>query len=410
MENNQPPIPETNDLPPTVPGQEFQAPEVSVNVPPVENKPSVTPSTPKAKSKLMPILLIVLILVLLGVGGIYAYKNFFVKTPEPTPTPISTPEVTPDPTADWKTYTNNKRGYSMRYPTDWTTKEVSEERPQFGDKVEYVVFYSPTKDYALTFGVRNKGETVKLTGRTGTSEGDFVEGTPIYINNNTVPAKNLVSQNKLKAVFYYQTNTGTFSLDGREAYADFDRITYDQNHETDLSKSQQQLLLIANQILSTFKFTDETSITDISKWKTFSDNQYGISFKYPENQYTKDNPPKIDCPTPADNTITRCTLSVINACSSFECTDTITITVYLDPNDSTYKSTLNDFSGAFASSKIVDSNINGIPVKMRTYSYAQNIVIAQIYYVTTSKHSYIIYGKPNDSIFNQVISTLKISQ
>lgn len=410
MDTNQPTIPETNDLPPTVAGQDFQAPEVPVNVPPVENTPAAVPPTPKQKNKLMPILLIVLILTILGVGGMYAYKNFFVKVPEPTPTPIATPESTPDPTADWETYTNTKRGYSMRYPTDWTVKEVSENRPEFKDKVEYIVFYSPTKDYALTFSIRKKGETVKLTGRTGTSAGDFVDGTPIYINDNVVPVRNLMFENKLKAVFYYQTDTGMFSLDGYEAYADFDRITYDQDNETDLSKSPQLLLLVANQILSTFKFTDENSTVDTSNWKTFSDAQYGIVLKYPENQYTIDNPPKIDCPTPVDDTITRCNLSVIDSCSSFECTDMITITVYLDPNDPTYKSNLNDLSGAFSSSKIVDSNIDGIPVKMRTYPDAQQIVIAQIYYLTTSKHSYIIYGKPNDPTFNKIISTLKISK
>lgn len=97
MENNQPTIPETNDLPPTVAGQEFQAPEVPVNIPPVENNPPAVPPAPKTKSKLMPILSIVLILVILGVGGLYAYKNFFAKETEATPTPISTPESTPSP-------------------------------------------------------------------------------------------------------------------------------------------------------------------------------------------------------------------------------------------------------------------------------------------------------------------------
>lgn len=97
--NNQSPISQQTDLPPVV--ENPQAPITDVTD--VKENPAVSPftpvapETPKQKSKLMPILLIVLILAVLGAGGLFAYKNFFVKTPEPTPTPETTPATTTDP-------------------------------------------------------------------------------------------------------------------------------------------------------------------------------------------------------------------------------------------------------------------------------------------------------------------------
>lgn len=43
-------------------------------------------------------------------------------TPLPTPTPESTP--TPEPTADWKTHTNTKCGFSIKYPDELTVDEA----------------------------------------------------------------------------------------------------------------------------------------------------------------------------------------------------------------------------------------------------------------------------------------------
>jgi len=64
------------------------------------------------------------ILILAGaVFGIYKYAQKQIPL-EPTegPTPeIATP--TPDPIVDWKTYTNTKYGYSIKYPQEWFIEE-----------------------------------------------------------------------------------------------------------------------------------------------------------------------------------------------------------------------------------------------------------------------------------------------
>jgi hypothetical protein len=82
------------------------------------------------------IILVVIIVILIGAVGYFA----FIKKPEPvaqqtipTPTQTITPTKTPasptptpkDETANWKTYTDIKHGYSIRYPSDWTFEKQS---------------------------------------------------------------------------------------------------------------------------------------------------------------------------------------------------------------------------------------------------------------------------------------------
>lgn len=76
------------------------------------------------------ILVGVLILVSVAGGAYYFGKS---STPKSSPAPVvtsQTPQPTPDETvytesdrsANWKTYTNIKYGYSIRYPDDWSLK------------------------------------------------------------------------------------------------------------------------------------------------------------------------------------------------------------------------------------------------------------------------------------------------
>jgi len=67
--------------------------------------------------------------IILAVGLVFAgYKlgqrSIYPELDEgPTPTPIVEATPTPDLTANWKTYTNIKYGYSIKYPLDWSFEE-----------------------------------------------------------------------------------------------------------------------------------------------------------------------------------------------------------------------------------------------------------------------------------------------
>ena len=78
---------------------------------------------PSRKKLLLVVLVVIIVAVVLG-GGYFLWQRSQNKTPQPSPT--ATPEVsaTPDPTADWKTYTNLEKGYSIDYPNNIYTRLI----------------------------------------------------------------------------------------------------------------------------------------------------------------------------------------------------------------------------------------------------------------------------------------------
>ncbi|MDO8639116.1 MAG: hypothetical protein Q7R43_06075 [Candidatus Daviesbacteria bacterium] len=67
-----------------------------------------------------PILILVgIVVVALAVGGYLLYQNQVKPVPIVAPQPIAQTSTSPDETANWKTYTNTKYGYSIKYPNDW---------------------------------------------------------------------------------------------------------------------------------------------------------------------------------------------------------------------------------------------------------------------------------------------------
>ncbi|HUS59959.1 MAG TPA: PsbP-related protein [Nevskiaceae bacterium] len=62
-----------------------------------------------------------------AVFGAYKFGQKQIQPgPQPTPTPVVEATPTPDPTANWKTYTNTKYGYSIKYPEDWSVTPLDD--------------------------------------------------------------------------------------------------------------------------------------------------------------------------------------------------------------------------------------------------------------------------------------------
>jgi len=82
-------------------------------------------------------LLVVLVILLLGVTGVFAYKYYELKQqvkkqPAPStlpvvttlsPTPILSPQPTIDPTTSWKSYSNSTHHIFFKYPSEWSLTE-----------------------------------------------------------------------------------------------------------------------------------------------------------------------------------------------------------------------------------------------------------------------------------------------
>lgn len=105
-------------------GEELEGPgEQGGQVPPIpETRPNIGTKKPFISA------ILVVVIVLLLFGAVYAGMKIQEKGTTPTPSAKITPSQsiptaipTIDPTAEWKTYTNDKMKFSIKYPPGWFT-------------------------------------------------------------------------------------------------------------------------------------------------------------------------------------------------------------------------------------------------------------------------------------------------
>jgi hypothetical protein len=212
-----------------------------------------------------------------------------------TVTPMPTPM---DETANWKTYTNQKNGFSIQYPKEYIFNENSliSLRPLLIE----IISKSP-KEREVNMGSQLASYTplnhsnVSIYNEERLLDENFFsqlikEG---YLREH-IQTKNFIEEKFTKKdssrtygneemvkIFIRPTNSTKFT------------ITLQGNVQYE--SSAPEILSTFNQILSTFKFTDRG--TDTSNWKTYLDPKLGFSIQYPTrgNFYLlpncPDNPP-----------------------------------------------------------------------------------------------------------------------
>lgn len=88
-------------------------------------QPTVNPVAPRTNYLLLGV--IIIIAALLGSGATYlAVQSKTEKQLEPQPVVQVTPTPTPDPTANWKTYMNAESKYTLSYPPSWDFKDYEQ--------------------------------------------------------------------------------------------------------------------------------------------------------------------------------------------------------------------------------------------------------------------------------------------
>jgi len=189
----------------------------------------ITPVEPKKKfnSKIwVPIIIIIILIV--GYTVLASQMNWWPLGNNPvaisvSPTPIQTlsPSATPSSTSDWKTYTDTKYGFQIKYPSTWEVLADSVSNNQFDFHVQdkQVGGYEPP---------RLQISSIK----------DTRNNAPQPIESKTFPESNTNSNGE---------NYIFFNLDGKTVYAN---CLYPSNY--------QNLISFCNQILSTLKFTNST--------------------------------------------------------------------------------------------------------------------------------------------------------
>jgi hypothetical protein len=233
---------------------------------PTEQKIEPKKQLPKLKIAALIILLLLVLAVpfggylLLEKLGIHPKPSVTtIKTPTPTPIEeVKLPTLTASETASWRTYENKEEGWTIRYPSD---------------KVSY---------YSNRFYV--DGQTSNDT-KTGELK---INGFPASKVSIDTPDKNfeqdffylISTENGSKTIQYHFMSNKGMGL-------------FDKNGNVIPAVSQEsidEMRQIVIKMLSTFKFTDQNTQTgETVNLITYTNAQYGFSFKHPQNWQVRNN-------------------------------------------------------------------------------------------------------------------------
>lgn len=217
-------------------------------------------STPNASSNWIKFgIIAVILLVLLSSAYILGKNNSSKQSPTPLGSPKPTAQ-TADPTADWKTYTNSDLGFSFKYPPD--------------SKLKVNCHDCGTSDIDISFP--NDTYTLIQIGSTSNYDRDKptvkdIVDSLIYVRKfSTDPyTQQIRSPITLDGVegekLFSEEKIGDFIRDDIEIYVIKDKKLYSLDFRFE-AKNKQKMSTLADQILSTFKFTDSnTSVQDSTK-------------------------------------------------------------------------------------------------------------------------------------------------
>ena len=218
---------------------------------PIQSPPQTPPevSIPQPKPNyLKTIILSVLIITTLGLIAYLFFQNQklqkqvlnpqvspTIQIPSPTSKPSSSISISPDETAGWKTYINNKLGIEFMYPVEWSEPKESLQSINFNEKL--VIVKSPFYDQILQRDLNFNEYSVRSYG----------DETPRHDFN----IDGLIGKRGLeKSVSNY---SDIIILAKNNKSTEIISITYIYNPKKEDGK-------LFNQILSTFKFTDNTNV------------------------------------------------------------------------------------------------------------------------------------------------------
>lgn len=238
------------------------------------NQPVITPEKPKT-NYLMIGGIILVCFVFFGFGGYYLGKqssngfNQESNQPNPygspttiasSPSPESSarPTSVPDQTSTWKTYTNSKYGYTVRYPEGWepnrgpgnlSDKELASQRD--------IDFYDPSlpgEDPGTGLNIRVNELEATGANRNCSNLDDCFSKTFSWLTETTTINKTSSTFLGQPAItFTYQRGTKLYTQSWKYVYFIYKENAYNIHISTNITR-EKTVLGIFDQILSTFKF------------------------------------------------------------------------------------------------------------------------------------------------------------
>ena len=179
-------------------------------------------------------------------------------------------KISIDKTANWKTYTNKKHNYLLKYPQDWEVKWLAGDVGSTIDDADLIEL-SSSIEQDHTFEV----VSLKSGVFTSWSIEEFSKQVDKFgWRGNPIISKGEITLGGFQALRY--TTKEIIGVRVIKSTTENKVYVYDVSLQGE--KPKPQTIKIFNTILSTFKLTDQT---DTANWKTYIDSNFGYSFKYP---------------------------------------------------------------------------------------------------------------------------------
>jgi hypothetical protein len=227
---------------------------------PIQNSavPTATSLPAQNNSKVMLVLVTIIIFLLSATGFLY-YQNQKLKITVSNPqqgqitlTPTLLPSTIPDPTANWKTYTNTKYGYSFKYPSEWKTRSFAGSQESVDSASSFSLETIDSDSRAMVKLDLNNFNTGYLKKYAPTGSEDILPIQKQFGENNFYyygaggGGVNYTDQ------YFYKLNGKILLFVFNGPYGDNDNLPSKQTHSYEA------------QVLSTFKLLDNTT-TNIPK-------------------------------------------------------------------------------------------------------------------------------------------------
>ena len=203
-----------------------------------------------------------------------------------SPIKVSTKQAATSETAGWKTYMNEDLGFSFRYPSDWSTRNTVSEIIFSSNKSDLDSLTGKTKaklsGNAIRLDITNEdtskysSDTDALSSLEGRKVTTFTKSTttldqkPVVKYTRTVKKGEAFAENP--SVATYDTTEVVYNIiNGKKLLRFWFTIDGDK-YNTDL----------ADKVFQTVKFTTAATSDQTANWKTYTNDTYGFSFKYPK--------------------------------------------------------------------------------------------------------------------------------
>ncbi len=159
-------------------------------------------------------------------------------------------------TSGWETFTNNTRGYSIKYPKNWIIEPVNIALDEAKQKpVRYLKFTSPDKEYLLTVGIKLRTEDVWLGGPSDVGRTmDLQNRSSLQVAGVAIPITANNNSNTVIDIFYYD-NVAVKDEPGIAIKNYFVRAEFTQVEGFDTNLENVPELAIANSILASLVLT-----------------------------------------------------------------------------------------------------------------------------------------------------------